>query len=81
MTELDIDVTKHILVPKHEKLSEEEAEEILKNLNTNTKRLPRIVLSDPAIKGLDAERGDIIRITRKSETVGKTYYYRVVVDG
>ena len=81
MTELELDVTKHILVPKHEKLSEEEAEELIKNLNTNLKRLPRIALSDPAIRGLDAEKDDIIRITRKSQTVGEAYYYRVVVNG
>ncbi|MBT3323756.1 DNA-directed RNA polymerase subunit H [archaeon] len=79
MTELELDVSKHILVPKHEKLSEEEAKGILTKYNTSEKRLPRILNTDPALRGLDAEIGDIIRITRKSQTVGTTFYYRVVV--
>ena len=79
MTELNLDVSKHILVPKHEKLSEEETEEILKKYKINSKKLPRIQNTDPAIKDLEAEKGDIIKITRVSETVGTAYYYRVVV--
>jgi len=76
-----IDVSKHILVPKHEKLSEDEAQALLKKYNIIKKGLPKIQKTDAAIKHLDIGVGDIIRIHRKSETAGKAIYYRVVING
>jgi DNA-directed RNA polymerase subunit H len=78
---LKFDVLKHELVPKHEILSEEEKKELLKKYGISLKQLPRILLSDPVIKSLGAKVGDVIRITRKSETAGESIYYRVVVKG
>ena len=69
----------HELVPKHEILSKEEEEELLKKLNTTKKHLPKILSTDPIVKALGAKKGDIIRITRKSVYAGEYYYYRVVV--
>jgi DNA-directed RNA polymerase subunit H len=67
------------LVPKHEILTKEEEEELLKKYKITKKQLPRILSTDPAVKAIGAKKGDIIRITRKSPTAGETYYYRVVV--
>ncbi len=74
------DITKHILVPKHEKLSEEEAKKLLEQLGIPKLQLPRIKKNDPAIQHLNPKPGDIIKIIRKSPTGGEYVYYRVVVE-
>jgi len=72
------DIENHILVPKHELLSEEEAAELLKKLNANIDDLPKIKKNDPAIKKLKTKINDVIKITRSSPTAEETIYYRVV---
>ena len=79
--QLDFDVTKHELVPKHEVLTKEEKEELLRKYGITIKELPRILSSDPAIRNLNAKVGDVIKITRKDEIIGENVYYRVVVRG
>jgi len=78
----EFDITKHILVPEHTKLSDEEKEELLKELNISIKQLPRILSSDAAIKSIEIKQGDIIKIKRKSFVTKKEIeFYRVVVSG
>ncbi len=74
-------ILNHELVPKHEILSEEEAQELLEKPGISKKQLPRIYVSDPVAKILGAKPGDVIKITRKSPTAGESIYYRVVVKG
>ena len=81
MAKTDFKVTDHVLVPKHTKLSEKEAEALLKRLNVTREQLPKILKKDPAIKHLDVSVGDIIKIVRQSPTAGKIEYYRCVVNG
>ncbi len=67
----------HILQPKHIKLSEKEAEDILKKLNVSKAQLPKILSTDPALlEGTNI--GDIIKIERKFDDK-IAFYYRVVV--
>ena len=73
-------VPDHILVPKHEIMTINDAEEVLKTYNCRTTDLPLIFASDPAIVGLGVKPGDMIKITRKSATAGESYYYRYVVE-
>lgn len=68
----------HVLVPKHEKVSEKEKTEILEKYDISLKQLPRISVNDPAIAHLDVDSGDLIKITRKSQTSGTFIFYRVV---
>ncbi len=80
MAKKDLEVEKHVLVPEHRKLSEEEKTEILKKYNVREKKFPRIKKTDPAIKNLNPEEGDIIEIKRESVSTNQTYlYYRVVI--
>ncbi|MEM2956411.1 MAG: DNA-directed RNA polymerase subunit RpoH/Rpb5 C-terminal domain-containing protein [Candidatus Pacearchaeota archaeon] len=67
----------HILQPKHSKLSEKEAKELLLRYNVSLSQLPMIKITDPALPP-GSKPGDIIKIERKSKT-GKYFYYRVVV--
>ncbi|MBU2589629.1 MAG: DNA-directed RNA polymerase subunit H [Nanoarchaeota archaeon] len=75
----EINITKHIFVPKHTKLTEEEKEKILEEYNISLSQLPKISKNDPAIKELEVKKGDLIKIERKSPTIGKSIFYRVVV--
>lgn len=67
-------------MPKHIKLSEEEAKKILDEYNISIKQLPKISRKDPAIKPLGIKVNDIIKIIRKSPTIGESFFYRVVTD-
>ncbi len=69
----------HILVPKHEILSDEEKEELLKILGIRPEQLPKIRVDDPIAKEIGAKVGDIIRIIRESPTAGVNVAYRYVV--
>ena len=63
----------HILQPKHIKLTEKEAEELLKKINVSKAQLPKILSTDAGLpEGCNV--GDIIKIERKSGI-----YFRVVV--
>jgi DNA-directed RNA polymerase subunit H len=69
----------HILQPKHLKLTEKQAEELLKKFNVSKTQLPKIFADDPALPE-GCVVGDIIGIERKdSETGELNMYYRVVV--
>ena len=71
---------KHILIPKHQKLNDAQKEKLLERYNISVKELPRILKTDAAISSLGAKPGDVIKITRESETAGEASFYRVVVD-
>ncbi|MCX6814617.1 MAG: DNA-directed RNA polymerase subunit H [Candidatus Aenigmarchaeota archaeon] len=75
-----IDILKHELVPKHEILTAAEKKELLEKVNATEKQLPKILDSDPVIKKIEAKPGDVIKITRKSQTAGETVYYRIVAE-
>ncbi len=73
-------IFEHILVPKHELLSEKEAKEVLKQYNINKFQLPAIKAADPAAKAIGAKPGRIVKIYRESPTAGLHIVYRVVVE-
>lgn len=77
---IDFDVTQHIMVPKHTKLSDKERDQFLKDNNLNFIDIPKILVSDAAIQNLDAKPGDIIRIERRSPTAGWSMFYRGVIN-
>jgi len=76
----DIDISKHVLVPKHTKLTDEDKIKLTEKYNIALRQLPKILKSDPALKELAPETGDVIKITRKSHARGETDYFRVVVN-
>jgi DNA-directed RNA polymerase subunit H len=73
-----MDILKHNLVPKHEVMSDSEIKKTFKDLEYDTKHLPKIKLSDPVVKNIDAKIGDILKITRDSQTAGTFITYRIV---
>jgi len=75
----NLDITGHFMVPKHEKLSEKEKKELFERYNISQRELPKILISDAAIQGLDLKDGDVIKIIRKNKLLGESYFYRGVV--
>lgn len=74
-----INATTHVLVPKHEKLTQEEVQKLCERYSISVSDLPSISIRDPAIIGMDVQLGDVIKITRKSPTAKMTVFYRGVV--
>ena len=77
---MTIKTYKHQLVPSHEKISNEEKEKLMIDMEINFKDLPKILKNDPAISELDLKPGDIVKIKRKSLTARETVFYRGVTD-
>jgi DNA-directed RNA polymerase subunit H len=75
----EFSVHNHVLLPKHEVLSEEDATALLEKLDVDANQLPNIYESDAGLNGLGAKPGHIIKITRKSLTAGTSVFYRRVI--
>lgn len=71
---------KHMLIPKHELLSEKEKKELLSKYKIETQNLPIILSTDPAIADLKAKKDDIIKITRSNKTAFESIFYRRVLN-
>jgi DNA-directed RNA polymerase subunit H len=85
MLMVDVNVMLHELVPEHKLLSDKEAKVVLKKLKINADQLPKIRKDDPVLKILEIvqgpiEEGQIIKITRNSESAGVSTVYRMVVE-
>ncbi|MBI4021037.1 MAG: DNA-directed RNA polymerase subunit H [Candidatus Aenigmarchaeota archaeon] len=74
-----VDILKHELVPPHEILSKQDAKNLLDSLGVTKDQFPLIPSTDPVVKAINAQKGDIIKITRNSPTAGQSLYYRVVM--
>lgn len=74
------DLFKHKLVPKHEILTQDEREQLLKEFKLDPYQLPQITALDPAVKAIGAEPGDILRVIRESATAGTHLGYRYVIE-
>jgi DNA-directed RNA polymerase subunit H len=56
----------HVLQPKHSKITEKEAEELLNTLNISKAQLPKISSTDPGLPE-GCVVGEIIKVQRKDE--------------
>ncbi|MCW3999025.1 MAG: DNA-directed RNA polymerase subunit H [Candidatus Bathyarchaeota archaeon] len=73
-------IFEHALVPFHEILTEKEKKELLAAFKVKPYQMPQIKSGDPAVKAIGAQPGDILKITRKSQTAGEHVTYRYVVE-
>jgi len=75
----NFEVLKHVMVPNHQVMSESEVEELFSEYQISYEHLPKIYHDDPAVQSVAAEIGDVIRITRHSQTAGIAESFRLVV--
>jgi DNA-directed RNA polymerase subunit H (RpoH/RPB5) len=77
LQQLMFNPTKHVYVPTHTKLTEEEAKEFMKEYMTRTKMHMHVILqSDPIAKWIGLKHGDIVKINRYNENSGESFSYR-----
>ena len=77
---MKIDIQDHMLVPKHEIMTEEEISDEFSDVDYEFKDLPKIKSHDPVVKAIGAEPGNVLRITRESQTAGEFITYRIVEE-
>jgi DNA-directed RNA polymerase subunit H len=61
-------------------MSESELKSVLNKYSIEKEQLPKLKLQDPVSKEIGAALGDVIKITRKSQTAGEADYYRLVIE-
>lgn len=77
MKELMYNPSKHELVPKHEKLSDQDVRQCMEQYMIKSKsQLPIIHRTDVMAKWLGLRHGDVVKITRYNETSGEYFYFR-----
>lgn len=77
LQQLMFNPTKHVYVPTHTKLTDEEVKEFMKEYMTRTKMHMHVILqSDPIAKWIGLKHGDIVKINRYNENSGESFSYR-----
>lgn len=77
--DLAVNITHHELVPKHTPLRANEVKEVLQAYAIQKHQLPRLLTSDPVALYFGLEKGQVVRIERKSASAGIYVAYRQVV--
>lgn len=75
--DLVVNITRHVLVPKHIVLSEDEKKDLLVRYRLKESQLPRIQREDPVARYFGLRRGQVVKIIRRSETSGRNASYRI----
>lgn len=78
---LTYNVSKHVMVPKHEIIHPSKKQEIKQiYFLDRLEQLPTLLKEDPVAKYYGMRNGDICRITRENPNIGTSIFYRYVSD-
>ncbi|PUZ43671.1 hypothetical protein GQ55_8G026400 [Panicum hallii var. hallii] len=78
ITELLVNITKHVLKPKHEVLTAEEKAKLLKEYNVVDSQLPRMLETDAVARYHGLGKGTVVKVTYDSELTGNHVTYRCI---
>uniref|UniRef100_A0A0E0MCC6 RNA polymerase subunit H/Rpb5 C-terminal domain-containing protein n=1 Tax=Oryza punctata TaxID=4537 RepID=A0A0E0MCC6_ORYPU len=70
-TDLLVNITKHVLKPKHEVLSADQKAKLLKEYNVEDSQLPRMLETDAVARYYGFDKGTVVKVTYDSELTGK----------
>ena len=78
---LQFNILEHELVPKHERITQEEKESIYKLYNINSdEQVPEISRFDPVALAICLRPGELCKITRQSKTSILSNFYRLCIN-
>ncbi|MED6172295.1 hypothetical protein PIB30_048785 [Stylosanthes scabra] len=78
ITDLLVNITKHVLKPKHEVLTDKQKRNLLRKYNLEEKQLPRILLTDAIARYYGLEKGQVVKITYSGDITQLHVTYRCV---
>ncbi|KAJ0791896.1 putative DNA-directed RNA polymerase [Helianthus annuus] len=78
ITDLLVNITKHVLKPKHRVMTDKEKEKLLKKFNLDEKQLPRMSQKDAIAQYYALEKGQVIEVTYNGEITGLHVTYRCI---
>ncbi|CAJ1914413.1 unnamed protein product [Sphenostylis stenocarpa] len=78
ITDLLVNITKHVLKPKHEVLTDRQKKNLLKKFNVEEKQLPRLLRTDAIARYYGLERGQVVKVTYSGEITQMHVTYRCV---
>ncbi|ESW34110.1 hypothetical protein PHAVU_001G125200 [Phaseolus vulgaris] len=78
ITDLLVNITKHVLKPKHQVLTDRQKKNLLKKFNIEEKQLPRMLQTDAIARYYGLERGQVVKVTYSGEITQMHVTYRCV---
>ncbi|CAL1352366.1 unnamed protein product [Linum trigynum] len=78
ITELLVNITKHVLKPRHQILTSQEKKKLLKEYNIEDKQLPRMLRSDAIARYYALEKGQVVKVTYSGDITESHVTYRCV---
>ncbi|KAF5204399.1 DNA-directed RNA polymerases I, II, and III subunit RPABC1 [Thalictrum thalictroides] len=79
ITDLLVNITKHVLMPKHEILSSVEKDKLLKKFSVGENQIPRMLETDAVARYYGLEKGQVVKVTTDSDVTGPLVTYRCVM--
>ncbi|CAN6898449.1 unnamed protein product [Brassica oleracea] len=78
ITDLLVNLTKHVLSLRHRVLTDGEKKALLKQFNIEEKQLPRISKKDAVVRYYGLEKGQIVKVSYRGELTESYVAYRCV---
>ncbi|GAB2267151.1 DNA-directed RNA polymerase V subunit 5A [Dionaea muscipula] len=78
ITDLLVNITKHVLKPKHRVLSEREKQKLLKKYSLEEKQLPKMSHKDAIARYYGLEKGKVVKVMYSGEITQSHATYRCV---
>ncbi|XP_068341824.1 DNA-directed RNA polymerase V subunit 5A-like isoform X2 [Pyrus communis] len=78
ITDLLVNITKHVLKPKHRVLTDKEKGKLLKKYNIEEKQLPRLSRKDAISRYYGLEKGQVLKVTYTGDITESHVTYRCI---